>query len=328
MANIIFFNRDFTGSIPLNIDIDVERYSISQIGGCDKATLKTPVTADKWELIKLLRCPVEVYGEDGGIKWWGYVNRVIIPHGKLRVGLGLSGLYNKVDVAYTDGTATSSDTQSVAEFGTKEFYINLSNATQTEGENYRDTYLANHQYAVPEIELSGGNEEIVIECNGWWQTLGWKYYTQADTGAVENTTQITDMVTSCGQFLNGVVIENTSGLTSVPTRDGTGTALNYIIELLNAGSSNARPMLAYVDSRRYLHVYERPAERTDFIMRDDGKLETVLGKLVEPENCLAAIWVKLKGTPDVLGGVNVLRPFFIERAEYVEQDESDYLGAY
>lgn len=334
----------------MNLDIEIERYSHSMIGGPDRATLRVVPLAEKWELTKLLRCPVEIYGEDGGIKWWGYINRVVIPHGKLRIGLGLDEFYNSITVKY-DGSTTSAavETQSTSEYGTKEFFINLSNATQVEAEAYRNTYLETHKYPMPETELSGGKSEIIIECYGWWKTLAWKYYTDAGATPIENMTQIVNIATACGQFLNGVITEpytipmqwddgtailwdnndpiiwdvgsEAGGLTSVPTRDGSNNGLAYITELLNAGSSNARPMLCYVDRNRYLHVYERVPETTEYIMRDDGKLETLLGKFVEPENCLHAVWVRAKGVPDTLGGISAMRPFFIAQAEYVEEED-------
>jgi hypothetical protein len=319
--NIVFYNRDFTGTVPLNLDIQIERYSHAMIGGPDTATLKIRPTSDKWELTKLLRCPVEIYGEDGGLKWWGFVDRVVIPHGKIRVGLGLDELYNSVSVKHQSGTTSASlDTQSVGEYGTKEYFINLSNAPEADATAYRATYLEAHKYAVPELELSGGGDEIVMECYGWWKTLSWKYYTDPSTDPVENTTQITNMVTSCGQFIRGVVLHDLAGIATTPTRDGSNNALVYITELLNAGSVNARPMLAYVDKDRYLHVYERIVETAEYIMRDDGNLETLLGKIVQPENCVSAAWVSVKGVPDTLGGISVMRPFFIDRAEYVEED--------
>ena len=325
MSSIVFYNRDFTGTISLDADIDIERYSFHMLGGPDTATLRVHFLAEKWEMTKLLRCPVEIYGADGGIKWWGYVNRVTIPHRKIRVGLGLDELFNSVSIKYSGGTTSANvDTQSTTEYGTKEFLINLGNAGQTDAENYRNTYSANHKYAVPEIDLSGNEDEIIVECYGWWKTLEWKYYSNASETAVENTTQISAIITACGQFIAGTIIETTSGLTTVPTRDGTNTGLAYITELLSAGTSNARPLLAYVDKNRYIHVYERIAETTEYIMRDDGQLETLLGKLVEPESCIHAAWVRVKGVPDTLGGISAMRPFFIERAEYIERDQGSY----
>ncbi len=339
---VVFYSRDFTYKIPYNFDLRVERYSHAMIGGPDKATFKIRADADKWELMKLLRCPVEIHGADGAVKWWGYVDRVTLPHGVNRIGKGLDEMYNSITTKHATGTlAASVDAQSAAEYGEKEFVINLSNAPAADAAIYQAIFLEKHKRPVQELELSGGGDEIIMECYGWWQTLGWCYYTNAAVAPVENTNQIRAMVSSCGQFIEGVIADTSlgipiqwtngdtiqwsdgqiiewsgggtsSGMSSVPTRDGSNTALSYIVELLNAGSVNIRPMLAYVDKFRWLHVYERSAESIEYIMRNDGNLETLLGKLVEPENCLSAVWVGMKNAPP-----KAIEPFFIERAEWV-----------
>jgi hypothetical protein len=348
-SNVIFYNRNFLGTVSINLDIEIERYSFSMFGGPEAATLKGQTLADKWELIKLLRCPVEIYGDDGGVKWWGFVNRVVIPHGKLRIGLSLDELYNSVDVKYSAGTVSALHNQSATEYGEKEFFIDLGAATLAEAEGYRNTYLEEHKYPIPDIELSGGQIEIVIECRGWWQTLAWKLYANPSTTLVENAAQIADIGAACGQFINGVVVQpytlsidwnngtpitynnnesvtwnansDAGGIASNPYRDGSNTGLAYIMEILNAGSSNARKMLAYVDKNRYIHVYERSAETTEYIMRDDGKLETLFGRLVDSKDCLHAVWARVKGVPEMQGGLSAMRPFFIEHAEYVVSKE-------
>lgn len=341
--NIVFYNRNFTGTVFHNFDIRVERYSHTMLGGPDKATFKIKSNADKWELMKFLRCPVEIYGADGGVKWWGYVDRVTLPHGVNRIGKGLDEMYNSITTKHDAGTLTAStDAQSVAEYGEKEFVINLESASATDAAVYQAIYLDKHKRPVQELELSGGTDEIIMECYGWWHSLSWCYYSNASVVVTENTTQIRNIITACGQFIEGVIVNGvgvpidwtngaviewddanepiewdsggaSSGMTSVPTRDGSNTALAYIMELLNAGSVNIRPMLAYVDKFRWLHVYERNLESVEFIMRNDGDLETKLGKIVEPENCLSAVWVGMKGAPPA-----AIDPFFIERAEWVD----------
>lgn len=321
MSNIVFYNRDFTRTTPLNAIVELERYSHHMIGGPESATLHIKQNVDKWELTKLLRCPVEIYGADGGMKWWGFVNRVTVPHGRMRVGVGLDELYNSVSIKYLDGTTTAVlDTQSTTEYGTKQFYVDMSGVSQTEANNYSNTYLSTHKYAVPEIELSGGGGDVVVECYGWWKTLGWKYYSNTSTTNIDNALQVSAITTSCGQFIQGVIIEAYAGVTSNPMRDGTNVGLTYIEELLGAGSSNSRPMLAYVDKDRYVHIYERIAENAEYVMREDGNIETLLGRRIEPEQCLTAAWVRVKDVPDILGGISAMRPFFIEHAEYIETD--------
>src|SRR3972149_8343508 len=111
--NVIFYNRDFSNALPLpaSVAVTVERYSHHMIGGPEHAYLRLSLGADRWETMKLLRRPVEIW--DGGKwLWWGYVNKVTVPNGqKQRIGLGLDELYNHVIVSYADGdTAAGSDT--------------------------------------------------------------------------------------------------------------------------------------------------------------------------------------------------------------------------
>ena len=313
--SVVFYNRNFTGRVPSSVPVRVDRYSWSMIGGPDKAYLQASVTADKWELMKLLRCPVEIYGDDGSAVWWGYVNRVSVPNGdNQRVGKGLDELYNYIIASYTDGdTTATSEAQSIAEYGQKEKRINISNANQTQAEQQRDIYLAEHQYPSIEFDFSGGRQEIQIECYGWYKSLDWKYYADSDQTNTANETQIQSIVTSAGQFLNGSVIEDATGFTSNEYRDGTTTALTSVNQLLNAGTTNTRPLLAYVDKDRYLHVYERAAEPLEpsYLLQQDNKLTTLPGDVIADQECRVGVWAKLKDAP----GVD-MPAFFIESAEY------------
>ena len=329
--SVVFYNRDFSGRLSVR-DVKVDRYSWNMIGGPEQAFLNSAAVTDGNEMMKLLRCPVEIYSGDGPV-WWGYVNRVIVPYGDQMVGIGLDELYNYIIVDYSGGaTAAGSDATSITEYGQKEYKISASEATQTEGEASRDLYLAQHKYAPAEFEFSGARELVSIECAGWYSTLGWKYYADVDTTNTENTTQIENIVSSAGQFLRGTIIEDIAGILSNENRDGNRSALSCVNELLNAGTTNTRPLLAYVDKDRYLHVYERKAEppttNIEYLYRGDGKLVTPLGQ-VEPDNkCVVAAWAKLKDVPDVLGGFSAVRPFFIESAEYsADNDKTTYRPA-
>jgi len=333
VMNTIFYNKDFskTAAQP-PADFIVDRYSWNMIGGPQTAYLKAKPNADKWELMKLLRAPIEIYGDDGDIVWWGFVNRITIPIGdQQRLGLGLNELYNYIVVTYNQGdTAAGSDTNSINEYGQKEKFINDTIATQTQGEAKRDLYLLDHKFAKPELEFSGGNDDVSIECYGWNTTLGWKYYSDDTTSNTANETQIESIVTDAGQFLAGTIVEGASGLTSTPLRDGTNTALFYINQLLSAGTSNTQPYLSVVDKNRYLHVYERAAQplSPEYLLRDDGKLITPLGRVVPDQECKVGAWVKPKGVPSVLGGFSAMSMFFIESAEYnVAQDKTTYRAA-
>lgn len=319
--DIVFYERNFTNKISFDTKtkFEVDRYSWNMKGGPEKAYLHVNAAADRWDLMKLLRCPVEIYGTGGRLNWFGYVNRVTIPSGASMIGRGLDAMYNSVDVYY-DGTflGASSNAVSVTEYGQKEKILSLSNAGTAEATQAQAVYLADHHLPSTEPQLSGGDTKIIIECYGWYQTLDWKYYKNTGTDNVEHTAQITAIEADCGQFISGVIVENTTGLTSTEERDGRNTGLYFINQLLDAGTNNTRPLLAYVDKNRYLHVYERsvvPLDNIpDYLYLDDGNLQTPLGQFVLPEYCVVAGWARVKSAPEALG--NTIRPFYIERAEY------------
>jgi len=327
--DVVFLGRNFSDKMPITIPVQVERYSWHMTGGPERATLKAPVTADKWELTKLLRVPVEIYGDDGRPKWWGFVGRVTIPHNNQMVGVGLDEMYNDITIDYNGGSTDNTDPQSISMYGTKQYRLAALNSTSDAATNIMNVYLADHKYPRSELELSGGNSNIRIECYGWYSTLGWKYYeVSSSSNNVDNATQISTIVASAGQFINGTILEDTAGVTSDKGRDGKSTALTYVNELLGAGTSNVLPLLATVDRNRYLHVYEQKSEPNTeklHLLDEDNRLITKLGRVVPDQDCNVALWVRMKGVPNIIGGYAAMRPFFIARAEYdAEKDKTRY----
>lgn len=334
--NVVFQERDFSEaiSLPETLNIQVERYTWNQFGGPDVATLRADLGREQYDLMQLLRAPVII--QDGGINlWWGYVSRIVAPNGdRQRQGMSLDNTYNYVVVAYADGdTSAASNAVSIAEYGQKETRLSDVLATQTSAEQNRDIYLSNHYRATMELDLSGGKREIEIECRGWYSTLGWKYYTNADNSNIDNATQISDIVDDAGQFLTGVDIENSAGITSNEYRDGTQTALTYVNQLLNAGTSNIRPLLATVGVDRRLRVYERPAEPVgtspQYLLTPENKLVSLLGnKRVQDRECKVAVWAALQNAPTTAPGFYTPRPFFISNSKYdAREDETVYTPA-
>lgn len=334
--SVVFNNRNFIGTVSLPIQPIVKRYSWNMTGGPEKAYLSFPMGADMWDLFKLLRCGVEIYGGDGRLNWWGYVNRIMIPHGEQRIGMGLDMMFNSVVFTYGSGdsaadTAEAEDTESKAAYGIKEKKLFDSNATQAQAEQARSLYLAQHRFPPTEVEFSGGDGMAQIECYGWYQTLDWRYYFTSGFGDLDTSEQITNAVSSYAQFLAGSIVENTSGISTDSDRDGRQTTLTCINQLLRAGTTNLRPLLATVDPNRYLHLYERaayPYGIGDYLLAPDGNLVTPLGSIVEPEHCICANWVQIKDTPlQNTANANV-QAFFIEVAEYnAETDKCTYRPA-
>ena len=129
-------------------------------------------------------------------------------------------------------------------------------------------------------------------------------------------------IVACGQFIRGVIVEDLAGFSSVPKRDGRNTGLNYINELLNAGSVNGRRMLATVDKNRVVHIYEQKPEDPELLVNNDGNFETLLERPIESQNCTHAVWAKIKGVPSTVNrGMTAMGTFFVDRSEYIETDE-------
>lgn len=181
-----FSNRNFTARLSQpDIAFSVEGFSHQAIGGPESCTIKAAGSLTAlWELVEILRCPVEVYDERGECVWWGFVNTVEIATGTYQYGVSLDSMANQIRVTYTPtGTSTRVDTDwtsnadSIAEYGTKEHQQSISDITAEQATNARDTALSQRKYPVPVAALASAEAATAtITCRGWWDTLAWQYY--------------------------------------------------------------------------------------------------------------------------------------------------------
>jgi len=193
------FNRDFGNPDPLlpRLEWQVDRYSSKAFGGPYEATVSARGDMmSLWELLEVLRCPVQIRAAQGDVLWWGYVSSIdIITVNSLaqntlpiQVSASLETMYNKVAVAYNKAeaggsigerqtTAWASDTFSQGYYGVKELLASggdLNN--QTLAENARDTLLSQKRLPVTEITFRQSlPSRATLRCFGWWQSLAWKY---------------------------------------------------------------------------------------------------------------------------------------------------------
>ncbi|PKN87789.1 MAG: hypothetical protein CVU46_03150 [Chloroflexi bacterium HGW-Chloroflexi-8] len=142
-------------------------------------------------------------------------------------------------------------------------------------------------------------------------------------GAQETSTQIATLVTTCGQFFDGSIIEILSGIESNPYRDGDSPALYELEKLLSAGTSNSRRLLCVVTRNRKLRVYEETSKpavtKNSFALNKGGNLLTQFLSLVDPSHCTVGIWCHLQDViPASVDLSMVADPslFLIEEAEY------------
>jgi hypothetical protein len=73
------------------------------------------------------------------------------------------------------------------------------------------------------------------------------------------STQMENIISTYGEFINTVRVLNASGVSSDSYRNGTYYALDEIEDLMEAGTANNRRLLANVDIYRNVAIYEEPA---------------------------------------------------------------------
>lgn len=196
MFTVKLYQRDF--SAPLKLDgltMRVRSYAFHEEGGPEQAEIDVlGGREDLWELVELLRCPVEILDEDEEVVWWGFLSRAEIHDGVMVDAVSLDEMYNRMALAYTTSipglstpgdratTAWAEDAESVGTYGTKEILLSLPSATASEAENARDYELTQRKYPLPVTTVGNGYVDPPqgrIVCRGWWDTLDWVAYTRA-----------------------------------------------------------------------------------------------------------------------------------------------------
>jgi len=139
-------------------------------------------------------------------------------------------------------------------------------------------------------------------------------------GSIATTTQITNIITDCGEFITGTDIEDVSGVDTHLYRNGDYTAWTELSALLDIGTINNRRLLAEVTRSRRFRVYEEDAITiVDYKLDAEGRLYTSAGRLVAPEDCLVGKWVALEDVvPDTVDTSVLISPspIFIDEAEF------------
>ena len=165
-----------------------------------------------------------------------------------------------------------------------------------------------NMFAIGLDEGLGHSGAMKIFNNGVWETripdcdMPFEVW-----GKRETTLQIQDMVSS---VFPAVSIETASGVYSRQWRNGEQTVRAEAEELLAAGTSTGRRLLAQVTPDKVVRIYAEPdASSLSWQLGMDGRLFLPLGALDEGQ-LPAGQWVQLTEEAKGLG------PLFIERAQY------------
>lgn len=318
--------RDFSGwrSFP-NVWFRVNSLDWEAQGGCQAASITAfGEELALWELIETLRGPVRIQDENAEAVWWGFVGEVQVRVDAIEVGATIDSMVNKIAVAYSyvaagsqevgerKTTSWASDTESIAEYGTKEFLSSMDGLSDAAAVARRDAILGARRWPVGtgapfgqprgRVRRSGAKKSLsaTLFCRGWSDTLRWRYAAVSGTSSVATTTQITNLESTYGEFITGVDIEAASGISSSEYRDGDTTVWEEILALLDSGGANSRRLLCAVDVDRRLKVWEEPASsEVKYFMDSHGDLYGVGNVLVDEFRPPVGKWLRLR---DVVPG--------------------------
>ena len=137
--------------------------------------------------------------------------------------------------------------------------------------------------------------------------------------AAQTTSQVSRLITDYGALLGGATIQDASGVYSEPGRDGESDALREIIQLLHAGSTNGRRMLARVLRDKTVAITEAPAAAASLYLDRSGRITDAVGLPAHPQTCPVGLWLAPRdvvpaGAPAAPLGAATL--FYVEESEY------------
>lgn len=142
-------------------------------------------------------------------------------------------------------------------------------------------------------------------------------------GTWETTQQIEEIVLQCGQRIDGVEIEQASGLHTNQYRSGDQLALPEVDALLQRGYSGGNRMLCEVTDADKLRIYPQPdADSSRLQYFFDGKITTKFGAPLQPGVLPIGEWCDLPQAPLPLG--TALSPFRIKSIEYDARTDRYY----
>lgn len=331
-------SRDFT-VLPWTdrLRFSPARYSANARGGPEAATIE--VSAEPAVipvLLDLLRCPITIYSPDGAAVWWGYVSAVDFNGPGVKVSASLENMVNRVAVAYVNNdscfgtpiretTAWAENEVSIDEFGYREALLELDDATPERAEATRDQKLDEYEQPISAFEFgeTGQPGRGTITAQGWYETLGWRYYATLTSGRAETSIQMRNIVDAVGQFLTGVKIQDRSLVVTDEYRDGDNTGLVELIRLMDTGVLDGRRYVCSVDEGRVLVINEEPSRDDESLMiwvNEEGRPQSRQTDRELPIGFVpAGRWVDTRASimlTTALRFVAKPAPVFIERAEY------------
>lgn len=204
------------------------------------------------------------------IVWEGMLYNVTVDDGKRSASRSVQNILNRVTVEYTEAvviagtyyegetksTATIDDTVSQAKYGIRELRTTAGVMTTAVAEQYRDKLLT--VYKKPRnlpggASVGGGGGQpnrVTLDCAGWLETLGQRFYSNTGTALVDTNPQIQAVLFTVGQFVATDYSNMSNSSVSYMQRlDESLPAREYIEKLVSIGATTG-------DLPMYFGIYE------------------------------------------------------------------------
>ena len=189
---------DTNVTIPPGLGITVGSYSWDDHGGPAGAEVALTGSDDAlWAAaVGWLGKEICILNDFGSPVWWGVVSDVKVSLGAFVVGVSLDNMANRIKVMWTQPDATGAseslatawidDTASQTAFGIKELIDSIGDSSTSIATARRNTLLPPlSAWPVGVPSFTGGSAGATVTCIGFFQTLGWRYYSNP-VGRVEN----------------------------------------------------------------------------------------------------------------------------------------------
>lgn len=218
------------------------------------------------------------------------------------------------DIATSYAWETSTFSPEVTLTNGTQYFIVVSRSGAMDDTNY-------YQVGIDAAAGYGAGNFVWYDGANWATQASDMVFRLYDNTLVATSNQALSIATNYGQFFAKVESTVSSGVTSESYRDGDGSALFEIEQLLQHGTTNNRRMLVKVDAGRLCTIYEEPDNSPTNYYRifSDSRMEDVYGTPIRDEVATCGVYARMIDVipPSVdttlLGNVAVR---FIETAEY------------
>lgn len=298
----------------LDENISTYQHEIRAIGGFYSATITAnynQVQIEDWIEYGIGR-HIVIHNDALEVIWEGFVNKVSAALGELAFEIGpLLDIGNRVKAVYStvdysveppvlgkrDVTAIANDTSSQAIYSIVEKVLSTGGSTPVEAEQNRDTFIAENAYPPTSLDLAlgrGTQEQVTLDCLGYWHLLG--AFTYTNTGVVGTEDISTKLQNILAQDPNSIfstdynrIRENTFQVKQYENDDKTALELVKALNSLGDTSSRRYNIGVYADQQL---VYERAPTEYEYVKRigENEDFKTPTGAIVEPWNVRSGKW--------------------------------------